>query len=233
MNKTEFSSIPLLTKYQAAYTGQPDYRFQDTVRFSKEKDGTVFVYARGRHNRGWRMDEDQFLRQFEPVIPTPEEQTRKWHKRLQKAIACMQGSGLWPDLCEVYKNLATMPYGDWKKARDLYWQALELKDEGLLSKYPFLVGQNGDYFSFLAEARIKKMYFGKSLYGQTEKYYLDCAFHDRRAYSTGRIRAGYDVSAEYAPEKQKGWYSEEYRNCGNGHYYLMLNQVYAVFCETD
>lgn len=233
MNKAEFATIPLLAKYKAQYIGQPDYRFHDIVRFSKEEGGTVFVYAKGRRNRGWRMDEDQFLRQFAPVVLDPEEQTRKWHRRLAKAIACMQGSGLWPDLCEVYKNLATMPYEDWKKARDLYWKAMKLEDEELLAKYPFLAQQDNSYFSELADAKLKKMNFGKSLNGQMEHHYLDEAFHDHRPYSTGRIRAGYDVSAEYAPEKQKGWYSEEYRNCGNGHYYLMLNQVYAVFCEDD
>lgn len=191
MNKSEFATIPLLAKYKARYIGQPDYRFQDVVRFSKEEGGTVFVYAKGKRNRGWRMDEDQFLRQFTPVVLDPEEQTRKWHRRLTKAIACMQGSGLWPDLCEVYKNLATMPYEDWKKARDLYWKAMKLEDEELLAKYPFLAQQDNSYFSELADAKLKKMNFGKGFAGQMARSNLDKAFFNHHPYSTGRIRVGY------------------------------------------
>ena len=31
----------------------------------------------------------------------------------------------------------------------------------------------------------------------------------------------------------RGWYSEEYRGCGNGHYYLMLDEMHVIFCEND
>ena len=31
----------------------------------------------------------------------------------------------------------------------------------------------------------------------------------------------------------KGYYSEEYRNCGNGHYYLLFDATHAIFYEDD
>ena len=46
-------------------------------------------------------------------------------------------------------------------------------------------------------------------------------------------RVDYDVSFEYNAEKNKAWYSLEYKNCGNGHYYLALNDTHAIFCEDD
>lgn len=44
---------------------------------------------------------------------------------------------------------------------------------------------------------------------------------------------GYDVSFSYDPEKKKAWYSEEYRGCGNGYYYIALNRTHALFVEKD
>jgi hypothetical protein len=31
----------------------------------------------------------------------------------------------------------------------------------------------------------------------------------------------------------RAWFSSEYMNCGNGDYYLILNETVAMFCETD
>lgn len=31
----------------------------------------------------------------------------------------------------------------------------------------------------------------------------------------------------------RGWYSEEYKNCGNGHYYLLFDAKHAIFYEDD
>jgi hypothetical protein len=46
-------------------------------------------------------------------------------------------------------------------------------------------------------------------------------------------RVKYDVSFEYNSEKGLAWYSEEYKNCGNGHYYLALDENTALFYEDD
>ena len=46
-------------------------------------------------------------------------------------------------------------------------------------------------------------------------------------------RVNYDVSYEYNAETKKAWYSEEYINCGNGHYYLAIDENTAIFCEND
>lgn len=44
---------------------------------------------------------------------------------------------------------------------------------------------------------------------------------------------GYDVSFHYDPKLNKAWYSEEYKDCANGHYYLALNSTHAWFYEDD
>lgn len=50
-------------------------------------------------------------------------------------------------------------------------------------------------------------------------------------------RKDYDNSIQitYFPNDNlyKAWYATEYKGCGNGHYYLMLDERHAIFCETD
>ena len=51
-----------------------------------------------------------------------------------------------------------------------------------------------------------------------------------------RWTKGYDNSVEVKlcdDGIKRGWYSEEYRNCGNGHYYLLLDATHAIFYEDD
>jgi hypothetical protein len=47
---------------------------------------------------------------------------------------------------------------------------------------------------------------------------------------------GYDNSVEIKHTNDgdiKGFYSEEYRGCGNGHYYFMLDECHVLFGEDD
>ena len=46
---------------------------------------------------------------------------------------------------------------------------------------------------------------------------------------------GYDntIDIVFDENGSRGWYSEEYRNCGNGHYYLLFDATHAIFYEDD
>jgi len=46
-------------------------------------------------------------------------------------------------------------------------------------------------------------------------------------------KTSYDVRFHYKPIENKAWYDEEFRNQGNGHYYIALNEEYALFMEDD
>ena len=91
--------------------------------------------------------------------------------------------------------------------------------------------------------KIKKMKFHKSPYlaYHTENVLKEIgnAIDTGVAYSSGRYRNGYDVSFDYKPASEskdgiaRAWYSEEYKDCGNGHYYLALNRTHALYWEKD
>lgn len=89
---------------------------------------------------------------------------------------------------------------------------------------------------FLIDSKIKKMTFhkGKEYKGITESILeeIKASMKNKIPYSV-KGKNGYDVSFQYDPKSQKAWYSEEYKNCGNGHYYLALNDRYAIFYEDD
>lgn len=48
-------------------------------------------------------------------------------------------------------------------------------------------------------------------------------------------RKKYDNSIEikFGEDYARGWYSEEYKNCGNGHYYFLLDNCHVLYCEDD
>jgi hypothetical protein len=136
-----------------------------------------------------------------------------------------------------------MTWEDHEKLKDLYMENLPCKinkdKEGLAKmeqKYPSVFNEEhniiSDYIDELSDCRLKSMYFGKFA-NKEIKNEISCAMNEKRPYSTGRIRANYDVSFVYKPEGKKAWYSEEYKNCGNGYYYIALNATTALFIEKD
>jgi hypothetical protein len=134
-----------------------------------------------------------------------------------------------------------MDFKDWKDMKTIYY--LDRYDPKLLQykqKYPFLftMDDHGNtivdyvYFSPLAECHLKSMYFGKRD-NNIEKETIKKHLINQTNYYTGRIPVNYDVSFEYNAKAQKAWYSEEYRNCGNGHYYIALDHNTALYIEDD
>lgn len=107
-----------------------------------------------------------------------------------------------------------------------------------IEKYPFLFNQNNSLNISEYEygiPKIKTMYFGKWATAEERKRIQD-HYENKVKYST-RAYVNYDISFEYNPCCDDGisraWYSEEYKGCGNGHYYLALDNMHALFCEDD
>ena len=238
-------------KYKAKKIDKPEYsrdyvRVGDTIRFSKEdyEDGKIFIYAKGRSRYGWRVDKDYFNKYFEVKIGKSEYEKRQ--ARYKKAIKKLEKSGLWENILETLKNLQTISENDYNDMKEiLYKSEWKKRTEKLYEeygdKYPFIFYKSdydgslcyhNDYFYGIADCTLKSMYFGKY---QNKQYKANIkeALKSKEPYSTGRVRVNYDVSFEYNPEINKAWYSEEYKDCGNGHYYIALDENTALFCEDD
>ena len=216
-------------------------------RFCVEDSGTVFVFGKGMRTRGWRKSPDTFLRQYRVGKSRRKDQNQEWHKRLLRAIECMESSGLWPDVLQQFIAIINsgMTWDDRKALADVYWAHMDSRSgnpvfDRLMEQYPcaFYEDVTGcahvDSFfaSETSECILKRMYFGKLL-NKDEKERIATALDHKQDYSSGRIHAGYDVTFTYESKKDKAWYSEEYRNCGNGHYYIALDANTALFVEND
>lgn len=208
-----------------------------THRCRIESDGNIFVYARNRKRYGWRFDEEQFLMRYTPLLPTDE--NAQWKHRLQRAVKLCHESGLWSELAVVWDNLYKYVTLDEKrKIYDMSWDNREEAISYCKERYPFMVKTHDgkeyldtDYIWELSRCELKSMYFGYK--NAEEKERIRKAISEHRQYTIPRIRTNYDVSFSYNPESDKAFYNEEYKNCGNGHYYLALNHSTAVFCEDD
>ena len=212
----------------------------------------VFVYAKGSRKYGFRHSKPDFASAYE-IIPV--DRTEEWHKQIRRAVRCMESSGLWPDICAVFKNLLCMSKEDHDMLKSLYWGSRHIKDGRYLKKtgdemdaeyapyasiYPFLFTRDmdghlvldTDYIFETSDCVLKSMYFGK-YENRRVKSDLKNAITEQKPYKKNRIRTSYDVSVCYLPDARKAFYSEEYRDCGNGHYYAMLDENTALHLEDD
>lgn len=229
-----------LKKSENPHFNAVNQRTNKTVRcvFEDAEKTSIFVYAKNKKRRGWRFTEEYFLSLYIP-LPMPDEE-KAWKRRLKRAVKLCRDSGLWSELADVWDNLYKyVSLDEKKKISDSYWNDRNKAIEYCRERYPFMLekGEDGseyldtDYIWELSECNLKSMYFG--FRNTSEKENIKAAIAERRKYSVPRLRLNYDVSFDYDPDKGKAWYSEEYRNCGNGHYYLALNHSTAVFCEND
>lgn len=237
MNK-ELQSIPQYQKFKVKRKSDgKEYR---AMRESYEN---IFVFAPGRSRRGYRMSAEFFEEQYE-IIPLPDPE-KAWKRKVNGIVKRLEKSGLWPEILEQFRNLQKMSYADREtiKAimRELPYDATRTKEEyeaifgKFIAKYPFLFYGDGsvrsDYLYGLSDGKTKSMYFGpyRTKYAKER---IGLALREKLKW-TETARTSYDVSFEYDPEESKAWYSEEYKNCGNGHYYLALDESCALFCEDD
>lgn len=91
--------------------------------------------------------------------------------------------------------------------------------------------ENRDNWREIHNCITKSMWFGKFYNAIVKEEIADALANDREYYN--RVQAGYDVSFQYDPKTKHAWYSEEYRGCGNGHYYIAIDGNMALYVEDD
>lgn len=242
------SKIGCFRKFLAIniYTGEKH-------RCSVEDENNVFVYAKRCKRSGYRYTKVRFSQTFNIISNTEDEINAQWRRRIRKAVTCMESSGLWHEIKEKYINIleSGMTWGDRCRMDDLYWEVFSPSNKSseeekerayapYVKKYPFAFyrDDNGnlliDTFYIWEQSRciLKSMYFGKYQNREIKEQFKK-AIEEKRDYHRYRIPVNYDVTLEHKADKAMAWYSEEYRNCGNGHYYLALNHSTALFCEDD
>lgn len=217
----------------------------DTCRCMMENN-TIFVYGKGRRTYGKRLSDTEFCRYFAPKVAKKRsiDENEKWHRSLRNILKHLDKSKLWPSIYEEVSILLNITFEEFKILYEYRWAfreigpAMQADVQRLKQKYPMIC--NATTSNGLRNSLFTEMYYRPRLksmnFGSMNDYYksqIAQALAERRSYSTGRVRCNYDVSFEYNAEKSAAWYSEEYKDCGNGHYYLALDGGTALFCEDD
>ena len=246
MTEREWEEMVPFRKYEAT-----DVVTGEKFRIAKESEEVGFQYAKGKSRRGYRLGKDYMLKRYQLVI---KDENAAWHKRINRVLKAIGKTGLWTNLVPYFENLQKMDYEDVQSIRKIAYSRLNRharkglpetdnedfkKDYGeFFTAYPFIFTQDttgmyyldNNYVSELADVKIKSTYFGYFNKETKERIARAIAGNEKLR---ERARVGYDVTYEFDPAKKKAWYSEEYRDCGNGHYYYAFDENLAVFCEDD
>jgi hypothetical protein len=221
------------------------------VRLGRSDSGPLIMKG-GSRKYGYPVINIEGLLEIRAIKKRAVDPAEKWEKQIRRVIALLEESGLWPEVRETlltgleigYAKLRTIEgitnnYGNgetWdekiarqvKEAKAIEPRIIKARDDG--SEYI-----DTELIWHWLSPKIKKMHFGKASTGYLQRIADSLG---KREETTLRWRPvfpekGYDVSFEYKPESRKAWYSEEYRGCGNGYYYLALNATHAIFYEKD
>lgn len=213
------------------------------LRLFQNGSGDICYFRKGSPKRGYRLFSDCSLDLLDVIPVVYRKPTcKKWEDGWKKVKSKLEASGLWKNLVEEIDIALDIGYEKMQLASSKYWEIrsdderlkfMKQLDERLIDindeKKEYIISSL--IWSYSKCAKVKKMYFGKYITkGVLER--IQKAMQDKKKLHEDE-RAGYDVSFEFNPEKKKAWYSEEYRGCGNGHYYLALNSTHALFYEDD
>lgn len=149
---------------------------------------------------------------------------------LRLVIKYLTASGMWQNMlrgAQYFQSLTDeelLTMRNWDEYHKVMTE--ELADKGI-------VWFSMDCFDNLFIKKIKTMAF-ESYERDYYKRKIKESFINRENISH-RWTKGYDNSFEVRFDNDcvRGWYSEEYRGCGNGHYYFLLDECHALFGEDD
>jgi hypothetical protein len=211
-----------------------------------------FILAPKKRNRGWYLSGiEGRIGKFEGIIEPKESrksEADKWADSWKKAGKMLLSSELWPEVLEEIQTCLSIGFEKMQLAYAQYWkeekgksyadnkrenaEKIRIIDERLTgtSEKGEIYAKTNLLFHYAEKATIKKMNFGIL----SEIYLKDIAeaMKDKKPISRSG-RTSYDVSFSYQPENKRAFYSEEFRGCGNGHYYIAISDAYALFMEDD
>ena len=246
MTIINFEEVLALPKYEKlnVLISWKDGRIEEK-RISNEGK-SLFIYGKGRKRYGQREYDFNRIEKIE-IKEKKINENEKWFKSWKRAEKILEESGLWKEILKNIEDGLAIGLEKIKKAYDIDFSLPEKKGESYQQKREREINLIKEIDERLEEtfirwhmnypAKIKKMNFGKDR-NEIILEELKEAIKNKKEYRNGNDGKNwngqsYDTSIEYNPKESKAWYSEEYRGCGNGHYYLALNGTHALFYEDD
>ena len=211
---------------------------KEKMRLFWSVNGDICKFKKGSRKFGnsvlyfLKIDEVSSIRFVNDKDKTLNEKVSLMVKRTNKAIEYLTHSGLWSSLkSELEYFLKEVDVAEFCKdmESDFYHNVYLQTSAG--GKYAWCAWSS--VLHSLYFKGFKSINFDKWS-RETNTQLLADRIANKTNYSC-RWRNGYDNSIElnFNKEEARGWYSEEYKNCGNGHYYFLLDETHAIFAEDD
>lgn len=154
---------------------------------------------------------------------------QKCRKNLNNIIKYLSVSGFWGDVLKGAKYLSSLTDNELNDlcTFEKYHEIMKVQSENGIYFFGF------DCFINLFKRDIKTMRFEKYDRVHFENKIADCI--KNKLDFRYRWRNGYDnmIQIKFDNDTARAWYSEEYKDCGNGHYYFLLDNKHVIFAEDD
>jgi len=210
------------------------------VRLWLHEDGRIAIMSKGRKKWGHELSSWSDHYEDWATLKLVEHDEIDYYKRFVKratdALKMLNESGLWKDIKESIEHFFNLSETEQRElVNDIMTDSYELfyhevyKENG---KYSWVSGYQ------VFEAFVRKRCWKSIAWSKWERERMSAEVAECIKNGTNfhrRWENGYDNSVEIANRdgEKLAWYSEEYRGCGNGHYYLMFDATHAIFYEDD
>lgn len=233
---------------------------QTQLRLFISTDQDVCFFAKGSRSRGYRLNLDK-VESIEAKQKKEQDKYKTFHRNCEKAAGLLAASGFWPEIQKRMAVMAAMTVEDYNRLMTL-WQEYDelynhreltydemsrLQDEKRKEYEAYFTerGATGDWYHFrqLSENKqIVSVPYSNGGYGKERQVaYAREIIEQVKQGEAGKYKTfywygNYDFHIEVRKNDDGtiyGWYSAEYKGCGNGHYYLLLDAEHAIYCEDD
>lgn len=210
------------------------------VRLWQTNDGRIAIIGKGRKKWGHELSSWSDRYEDWATLRLVEHDEIDYYKRFVKratdALKMLTESGLWSDIKQSIEHFFALTETEQRElVNDIMTDSYELF-------YNEVYKENGKY-SWVSvyqvfEAFVRKTCWKSIAWRKWERERMSAEVAEcikNGTYFHRRWENGYDNTVEIANRdgEKLAWYSEEYRNCGNGHYYLMFDATHAIFYEDD
>lgn len=190
-------------------------------RLFASENGSIGEYKKGARKWGFRVALDE-VEKWKTLEVHAKVTDKLKFKRLCDIVRKMEKSGLWPDLCKTYRGLVSLGFNEFKKYINLDYSARQ----NYRKQHDF--GGDVDCLDYTLLKGLKQINFQN----KQDKDAFNDALGRKEDYKHS-WRKGYDNKINYDAKNSMCWYNEEYKDCANGHYYLIISPTQAIFCEDD
>lgn len=190
----------------------------------------IYYFAKGSRSRGYVLAKNiiENWQSLDIANNAPEVNLRK---SMTTAVKYLNASGLWENLRTSMEYLLSLSDSELKKVYEL-----AVNDYNAYNEYceKNNIKLSVDEIHGLSRRLIKSINYRSWERDDLREQFAN-AISNKTNYSY-RWQNGYDnlIECKLGDDGvMRAWYSEQYRGCGNGHYYLALDERHAMFCEND